>query len=74
MQFFCFHWILFDIACLIFGWQISEKGRVFGDFFADEPNIIEFWTLLALSMVVLPLYSYFIKRLKDRGFMLAQYL
>ena len=64
LQFFCFHWILFNIVCVIFGYPILEKGKPFGNCFSSETNWQMFWTLIICCIVFLPMYVVVVKHLK----------
>ncbi len=74
MQFFCFHWVLFDLTCLVAGWQIEEDGQVFGNFFSKETNYMELVGLCLSSVIILPIYTYYVQKLKNRNNILAKYL
>lgn len=74
MQFFSFHWILFDVVFLFAGWPIIENGKVFGDFFDKNPNWTAFYTLLFVSIITLPLYACLVSMLKKRDIKFAHYL
>lgn len=50
MDYYCAHWILFYLVCLILGFD-NRNGL---------PNYDEFWKLLIASIIVLPSYSYWI--------------
>lgn len=47
MDYYCFHWILFSIVCIIFRFNNNSV-----------PNYRELYILLAASILVLPCYSY----------------
>lgn len=50
MDYYCAHWILFYIVCILFEFNNSNA----------LPNYDELWTLLLDSIIVLPCYSYWI--------------
>lgn len=74
MQFFCFHWVLFDLTCLIAGWQIEEGGHVFGNLFPKGTNYLELFVLCLSSAIILPLYTFFVQKLKNCNNILTKYL
>lgn len=67
MQYYCMHWVLFNIVCTIFGYSILEKGRPFGDFFSPITNYSMLWTLVVSCMIFLPIYDLIVKFLKKKS-------
>ena len=64
LTFFCLHWVLFDLTCLIMGFQINENGKPFGYCFSEYEDWKMFWSLIVVSAVVLPLYIYSLNIIK----------
>ena len=63
LHIFAFHWILFDLVCLVFQYQIHEEGRVFGEMFSKVPDMRLFWTLVVVTTLIMPIYVYLLKHL-----------
>lgn len=56
LTYYCSHWVLFYIVAIIFGYNNDNKS----------PNYMELFALLTTSAIILPLFTYSIKRLKTK--------
>lgn len=66
MQYYCMHWVLFNIVCTICGYQILENGSPFGITFSQIPNYKMLCSLCISCIVCLPIYELLVKHLKKK--------
>lgn len=66
LQFFCLHWVLFDLISLIGGYKIIEAGEPFGNFFSKQTDWTMFCVLITGIIVIVPSYIYMLEKIKQR--------